>query len=198
MKLECVRGRAKEYADPISGRAYYSHSQVARVIWPDPYAGVDDAVLEFARQRGVDLHRIFFFLLASLRGFCPRPARPAEFGGYYDAMVKFVRERKPYPVLIEEPSKNDKLGVAGTVDTKCVLDDVLSLVDLKTGREEKKPHKFQLNLYKSFEEYKDARKLWVLYVHDDGDYDLKPVPNSPLAVAMAQNAVSLLKGRDLL
>lgn len=196
MKLLCTRGAAREYKNPLDGKEYYSHSQVARVIWPDPYAGVEDAVMEFARQRGTDLHRLFFFLMASLRGLCPRPARPAEFAGYYDAMLKFVEERKPYPLLIEESSKNDKLGVAGTVDLKCRLPHDVWIIDLKTGTEDKAPHAFQVNLYKTFDEYKDAKKLGVLYVREDGTYRLRPVPVNPLAVAVAQNAVSILRWRD--
>lgn len=198
MKLLCTRGAEKEYRDPATGKAYYSHSQVARVIWPDPYAGVDDAVLEFARQRGTDLHRIFFFLLASLRGFCPRPPRPEEFGGYYDAMVKFVEEWEPYPESIEDPSKSDDLGIAGCVDTKCRMRGALWLLDLKSGAEAKAPHAFQLNLYKKFDEYRDAKKMGDLYIREDGTYTVKPVKPNPWAVALAQNAVGILKGRALL
>lgn len=197
MKLEVVRGAEKEYRDPATGKAYYSHSQVARVIWPDAYSHVRGPVLVAAQLRGKWLHFLFACLLFRELGIEVPHEVPDEYRADYEALQRWISKHQPRPELIEESGKNDKMGVAGTADFKGWLDDDLWLIDLKSGAEEPGPHAFQVNLYSTFDEFKDARKLGVLYVRN-GDCELKPVKRNTTAIAVAQNAVGVLRGREIL
>ena len=195
MKLICTRGAQYEYRDPESGAQYFSTSQVLRVLDPDVYAGVDDVVMEFAGQRGTDLHKIFFYYMASLRGLCPVPPRPEEFGGYYDAIVRWAADRKPVPILLEEPSANRKWGVAGTKDFKGIIGGKMELLDLKTTRSKLRIHEAQLNCYRMFEDAKDVQRMRSLYIHEDGTYDDPEVHRDPMHLAALENSVNILRWR---
>lgn len=194
MKLQCTRGAEYEYTDPVTGEQFFSCSQLLKVLDPNVYAYVDDAVMEAAQQRGVDLHQIFFYWCASLRWLCPVPARPVEFGGYYDAIGKWIHERKPHPLLLEEPSVNRKWMVAGTKDFKGIIDKKIELLDLKTGGP-LRIHDAQLNCYRTFEDCQDVQRMRTLYIHADGTYRDPIVSRDPMHVAALENAVNVLRWR---
>ena len=195
MKLRCTRGAPYEYRDPVTGEQFFSCSQVLKVLDPDLYAGVDDVVMELAQQRGTDLHRVFFYWMASLKGLCARPERPKEFGGYYDAIGKFIADYRPEPILLEESSVNRKWGVAGTPDAKLWVAKKIDMPDLKTTASTHRIHRVQLNCYRSFDEYQDVQTMHNLYIHSDGTYDYVPVDRSPFAIAWLENGVNVLRGR---
>lgn len=195
MKLQCTRGARYEYTDPATGERFFSTSQVLKVLDPDVYAYVGNAVMEAARQRGVDLHKIFFYWMASLRGLCPVPDRPVEFGGYYDAIGKWIQNRKPYPLLLEESSVNRKWMVAGTKDFKGIIDKKIELLDLKTGGP-LRIHDAQLNCYRTFEDCQDVQRMRTLYIHHDGTYHDPIVSRDPMHVAALENAVNVLRWRQ--
>ncbi len=195
MQFTVTRGRPQEYELLDTKERFWSTSELLRVLDPDVYAGVDDAVMEFARQRGTDLHKVFFYYMASLRGLCPVPPRPEEFGGYYDAIVRWAEHRKPVPILLEEPSVNRKWGVAGTKDFKGIIGGKMELLDLKTTRSKLRIHEAQLNCYRTFEDAKDVQRMRSLYIHEDGTYDDPEVPRDPMHVAALENGVNILRWR---
>jgi len=196
MRLTCTRGAPYEYTDPQTREQFFSCSQLLKVLDPNVYAYVEDAVLEAARQRGVDLHKIFFYWMASLRGLCAVPARPTEFGGYYDAIGQWIHDRHPYPLLLEEPSVNRKWGVAGTKDCKGMIEKKIELVDLKTGGP-LRIHDAQLNCYRTFEDAQDVQRMRTLYIHKDGTYTDPIVYRDPMHVAALENAVNVLRWRTM-
>ena len=196
MKLLCTRGAQYEYRDPVTGEQFFSCSQVLKVLEPDLYAGVDDVVMELAQQRGIDLHKVFFYWLASLKGLCPRPERPKEFGGYYDAIGKFIADYRPEPILLEESSVNRKWGVAGTPDAKLWIAKKIDMPDLKTGVPHR-IHKAQANCYRTFEEYQDVETMHMLYIRADGTYEYAPIARSPFYRAWLENGVNVLRGRSM-
>lgn len=196
MKLLCTRGAPYEYTDPASGEQFYSCSQVLKVMDPDLYRGIDEAILEVASARGVDLHKLFFYSLASrVIPSVKRPERPAEFGGYFDAIQQFIADYAPVPKLLEEASVNRKWGVAGRPDAKLLIAGKLDLTDLKTTRAKHRTHAAQLNIYKTFEEYADVQTMHILYIHEDGTYEYLPVYHEPLHLAGAENAINVLRWR---
>lgn len=195
MKLLCKRGVPFEYTDPASKRPYFSNSQILAVLYGDRFAGADEAVLEVARQRGTDLHKCFFYTLASLRlPNVKRPERPHEFGGYFDALCRFVEEYQPMPILLEESDVDEKLGVAGTPDAKLKIAGKIVGVELKTAVPHR-AHKTQVNIYRNFKEYADCDEWHLLYLNDDGTFDFPIVYYSPFHRAWVENGVNVLRGR---
>ncbi len=204
MKLDCVRGRDREYRDPLTGESYYSCSQLLDVLDPGRFLRVGEQTLELARQRGVDLHKYFFYALAHHGGFIETiPTHIAVgFEGYIAAIQAFIRDYDPQPVLIEESSRNRKDGVAGTPDAKALVNKVigtpavkiLTEIDLKTGGEER-VHRTQHNCYAEFEEYADCQQMRTLYIQSDGQYQFKRVYRDPLERAAILNAIQVLNWR---
>jgi hypothetical protein len=192
MKLLCTRGAQFEYGHPITKKPYFSTSQLLAKIDPNLYAYVGEAVMESARQRGVDLHLIFFYWLASIKGLCAVPARPPAYAGFYDAIGKFIADHRPEPILLEESSIDDKWGVAGTPDAKLWIAKKVDMPDLKTGIKQR-IHEAQLNCYRRLEEYRDVQTMHQLYIHADGTYDYLPVYREPMHEAALENAVVALQ-----
>jgi hypothetical protein len=195
MKLTRKRSQPYEYTDPASGAQYFSCSQVLAVLEPNLYAGVEDAVLELAAQRGIDLHRFFFYSLASLKRLCPKPPMPETFPGYAVAIWKWIEDFRPEPILLEDASIDDKRGIAGTPDAKLWVAKKIDMLELKTTSQQHRIHEVQLNCYRLFKDYQDVQTMHGLYIHDDGTYDYVPVYREPLHVAAIDNAVNVLRWR---
>ncbi len=205
MKLLCTRGARREYRDPGSGEEYFSASQLLKVLEPDLFQGVHHQTLELARQRGVDLHRYFFFALAHHTGHeKDRPADVApEWAGYQEAIWKFLAEWQPEPLLLEEASRDRKRGIAGRPDAKLRLPIErgsirlkITLVDLKTGSLDRL-HAVQANIYRRFEEYDDVQAMRTLYIRADGTYSFPPIYRDPMHEAAIDNAIQILRWREL-
>ena len=194
MTYRVTRGQPHEYEEVETGERFFSCSQLLKVLDPHVYSYVDDAIMAEAQARGVDLHKHFFYLMASLRGLCPKPAPPREFLGYVQAMERWIHDRKPHPLLLEEPSVNRKWGVAGTKDFKGLIDKKVELIDLKTGGP-LRIHDAQLNCYRTFEDCQDVQRMRTLYIHKDGTYHDPLVSHDPMHVAALENAVNVLRWR---
>jgi hypothetical protein len=192
MKLTCTRGAQYEYRDPATDKSYFSTSQLLKEMDPNIYAYVGDEVMEAARQRGTDLHLIFFYWLASLKGLCPIPDRPTAYGGYYDAIGKFLADYRPEPILLEEASVYDKWSVAGRPDAKLWIAKKIDMPDLKTGIKQRL-HEAQLNCYRRLDEYRDVQTMHQLYIHANATYDYLPVYRDPVHEAALENAVVKLQ-----
>lgn len=199
MTLICKRGEPYEYRDPVTKAWYVSYSQVQAVLDPDAFAGVPDAVLLAAQQRGVDLHTVFGVMLLSRLNLCEAPKRPTgKLAGYFDAMVKFTHEHQPTPVRVEESSINKEKRYAGTPDCLITMGGTLALVDLKTGGK-RAVHKTQLVAYKHMEGYTEAKRLATLYIATDGSYELDNLPRYDEAFHWMwfQSGLAVLHGRHV-
>lgn len=196
MKLICTRGADREYRDPDSGESYFSCSQLLQVLAPDLYSRVHYQTLELARQRGVDLHKYFFYALAVHGKFTQHVPKHVALGweGYQSAIWKFIAEWDPLPILLEESSRDRKRGVAGTPDAKCTVRSKVVMIDLKTGPPDR-IHAVQANCYRRFEEYHDIQEMRTLYIKADGTYDFPRVYRDPLHEAALDNALSILTWR---
>lgn len=198
MRLLCHRGQPYEYTDDDTGKRYFSVSQVLTVLDPHAFDDVDPFVLAAAQNRGDDLHVIFGLLLLSEKGLCERPVRPpGVLGGYFDGMVRFVHERVPAPVKIEEAGVNDRDGYAGRVDTQCRLDHQPELwtIDLKTGGP-RAVHSAQLvGGYKYLTGYEQSKRFASLYVRKNGTYRLEEHTHNHVDRAWFLSGLAVLKGR---
>lgn len=195
MQLTCTRGAAQEYHDPQTGKSYFSVSQVLTVMDPDAFAGVEPAVLAAAQERGKNLHVLFGLRLLAEGGYADPPARPAGIiGKYYDGIEKFIRERKPKPIKVEQPSINDSFGIAGTLDTESEIDRDDWIIDLKTGIA-RPVHSAQLHAYKKLKGHEKARRLGSLYINRKGDYKLVEHTTDVIDWAGFMGAVTVLQWR---
>lgn len=200
MTLVVNRGEPYEYRDLDSGAAYFSFSQVAKVLDPDAFSGISQDVMDRASERGRRLHYLFAFALAHRGGHGEMPPRPEDvtLAPYYDAMVGFLDAYQVRPVKIEEPSCNRKVGYAGTPDALVVLrimgNDMVALLDLKTGGP-RRCHRVQLQAYRRMEGYEKIRPMRTLYLKPDGRFELVRVEENPADWAWFLCGVGVLKGR---
>jgi len=195
MNLSCVRGRQQEYADE-TGKSYFSVSQAIKVLDPNAFSGADESVLEAAAARGQSVHMLFGLLMLAEVGAAERPKRPSGsvLGGHFDACLKFIQERKPKPVKVEESSINDKMGYAGTPDLLCWLDADLWILDLKTGSK-RAAHAVQLHAYKHLNGYEKADRLASLYTKKNGGYDIAEHTHEHVDFAGFQAGLAVLNWR---
>lgn len=197
MKPIVTRGAPYEYKDPATGKQYFSNSQVLTVLDPHAFDGIDPFVLAAAQDRGTDLHVLFGLRLLAINGIGAPPQRPTGIiGKYYEGIERFVEERKPRPIKVEESSFNDVLKIAGTLDTNCWLDDDDTLLDLKTGPE-RAVHSPQLHGYKLLDAYRKAKRLCSLYIRRTGDYKLVEHTHSHVDLAWFQAGLTVLNGRRM-
>ena len=200
MSLCCIRGAIHEYQDRDTLKKYFSVSQVLTVLDPGAFKGIDPYVLAAAQDRGKDLHILFAVSLLSVVKVSSPPIRPnGIIGRYCDAIDKFIRERRPIPIRIEESSVNEKLGYAGTADTECQLDETPEhwIIDLKTGPE-RAVHSAQLiGGYKRLKGYEKAKRFGSLYIRRDGTYTLVEHTHNHVDQAWFDAGLSVLNGRRL-
>jgi len=196
MNLIVVRGRQQEYEDPADGTRYWSTSELLRVLDPSIFEGVHHQTLELARQRGVDLHKYFFYALAVHGRFAKQVPKDLALGweGYQAAIWKWIADYQPKPLLLEERSVNRKWKVAGTADAKCLIQGKITLLDLKTGGKER-IHEAQLNCYVTMEDFADAQRMATLYIRSEGTYAFERVYKNPLHLAALQNSLQVLQWR---
>jgi len=195
--MECTRGAAREYRDPLSGSRFFSASQILKVADADYLNGVHYQTLELARQRGVDLHKYFFYALATHAQFAKGVPKNLALGweGYQEAIWKFIREWEPIPLLLEEASRDPNRAIAGRPDAKLKARKKTILFDLKTGTPVR-THLLQANIYRRFEEYADCEEMRTLYIRSDGTYDCPRVYRDLRAEAVVENALQILTWRE--
>ena len=197
MAFRCTRGSEREYKDLTTGKEYFSVSQVLSVMDPNAFAGVNPYVMAAAQERGKDLHVLFGLRLLAEIGLAEMTTRPSGIiGTYYDGIDKFVREQKPRAIRVEETSYNDTLGFAGTDDTECYLQNIDSIIDLKTGPE-RVVHAAQLMAYKTMKGREKVKRLYSLYINKHGDYKLELHKPDAMLWALFQAGLTVLNGRRM-
>lgn len=197
MKLLIDRTAAQHYEDPATGLRYFSWSQVADVLDPHAYTSIEPKVLAASRMRGTRLHFLFAFLLAHRAGLCEPPDVPVEWQGYYAAMARWAASHQVRPVLLEESSIHPKMGYAGTPDAKvlCGPQEIVTLVDLKTGSIRSRLHRVQVQAYREMDGYSDCQSMQVLYIQPDAGYEAVTVRKDPADWAWFQCGLGVLRGR---
>lgn len=195
MKLITHRGASYEYEEVDSGLKLFSVSQVRKVML-DSYVGIPESVLEPARMRGQILHTFFWKSLAAQAGLCEQPSILEAYEGRCRAILSWITKSQAYPIMLEEPSINRKLGIAGTPDAfvKYGPKQKLAIVDLKTGGPVA-TEAAQLLLYRSMEGYEGAKLLIDVYVGESGEYREIQRQQDVAAWAAALSAINLLRWR---
>lgn len=85
----------------------------------------------------------------------------------WEAIMSFVgwyKKFNPEILQIERTVLNKKYGYAGTLDLKCIIDGVISIVDYKTSSSIYPSHEIQLSSYKHAEGNEDVEKTYILQV----------------------------------
>lgn len=174
-------------------------STILKILDSDTYAGVPQAVLHAAAERGIELHRLCLTYLASLDGIHRAPEVEPVYQPAYQAFVRWCTNG-PYkvePVAIEEPSENGRYGYRGTPDALILLDDMEVLIDLKFTASILRINKVQIQAYWRLDLYKTANR--VLLIHIDpvtGDLKVHLIKNSPSDWAAFLNALSVWRWRQ--
>lgn len=169
MTLTVTRGAAAEYQDE-NGNRFFSVSQHLNILDPLAFSGVPPTVLAAAGMRGELLHLLFAQMLFHVSGVegCEWPAKPrGAVGLYFESMARWVEQRKPKALKVEQRSLNVKLRTAGQPDTECLLDDEDCLLDLKTGLP-RPVHSVQLHAYRRLDGYTQVKRLYSLYAKKNG------------------------------
>jgi hypothetical protein len=181
-----------------AGKIYRPVSAITHALTGrDPFAFVDEDTLEAAILFGNKAHRLFATLLASMQGLCDAPAVNFEDERLYyahAAMLKWVNDTGFKPRWVEQASKNDRYGIAGTPDCDGWYGkkQILTIPDLKTGTVQPE-HKVQVMLYRFLEGYEKARQLLILYI-DGRTTDYKEVivyPDAATEIAALSMAAVL-------
>ncbi len=133
-----------------------------------------ELVIDAAAERGTVLHKVFELLLSGETDVdCPD-----SYAGYIAAIRLFLAEHTIVPLAVEQPMYSLAMGVAGTPDLLCEMDDVLTLIDYKFVAQMAKTRvKAQLNAYRLMYEEQGVMpdKLLAVQFLPNGLYRLYPV-----------------------
>lgn len=168
-------------------------------IMDDAYAGVPQAALAVASERGQTLHRLCLTYLAGRSVWFPheRPEVPGEFSLAYNSFVQWCEREAVEDVAIEESSSSVKYGYCGTPDALVLIQGEEVLIDLKFTASILKINKVQVQAYRKLDLYKTAKKAILLHIHPvTGALKAHPVPNNPHDWAAFLNALALWKWRQ--
>lgn len=152
----------------LNGRRYPSVTQILRMQGVVRFNGVPDYVLERARQRGADVHRLVHYYN---EGDLDMSSVDPSYAGYLAAWRQCVKERRLRPLLCEYRIASASHRVAGTLDFLCESGGEGWLFDFCTGQLEKLAKHLQtagyLGLaYEWAEVAKDAQLAAVLARHN--------------------------------
>lgn len=198
MSLICERHIPRNYRDEQTGKRFWAVSEVLNVLDPDRFATVQKDVLSRAMKRGTQVHAIFANLLATrakIPGYSFDLTRvPAVLRGYASGLQQWAAQHRVMPIRIEWSSRFQKWGYAGTADSLALVDGVETIVELKSGIEERL-NRVQVQVYHKMEGYEHAKQLLLLYVDKDGNVKDRPVDPSPYDWAWFCAGVGVLNGR---
>jgi hypothetical protein len=186
--LVCDRTAELHYADPETGWAGFSTSQILHQIEPMPY-GTNGAML-----RGTAIHNAVACLWLGLP--VERPPLFDDcadlFEGYMIAARNFLRDRVGQVLMVEDKLKHKTLRYATQIDLLATLrgptDETLTLIDVKSGQPSKR-YRLQMHLQKPLEGIDRAAKMLLLYLRPDGTYQEVPVAWSKTDWAVVEATV---------
>lgn len=170
-------------------------STILRVL-DDAYAGVPQAMMQAAAERGEILHRLCLTYLVSLDGVHEAPVPTPDYVPAYTAFVEWVTSNGVLSVAIEQKSENKKHGYCGTPDALVIYKGAYTLIDLKFTASILRINRVQLQAYRRLDEYREATHSLILHIDPrTGHLKQENVKNNPRDWAAFLNALSILKWR---
>ncbi|HUR18860.1 MAG TPA: PD-(D/E)XK nuclease family protein [Acidimicrobiales bacterium] len=133
---------------------------------------------------------------------------PVEYTPYVDALEAFYNDHRPTWIAVERTVIDRRRGYGGTFDAIAQIGDRLLLIDLKTGKRYPAEVVLQLAAYRFAEAmaiYDEAGALVntepmpevdgaaVVYLHDDGTYEMLELPADEKAMVAFMAALELWK-----
>jgi hypothetical protein len=171
-------------------------STILRIL-EDSYAGVPQAAMEAAAERGEALHRLCLSYLASLDGVHEAPVPTPPYEAAYQAFVRWCELHAILAVAIEESSVSVKHGYRGTPDALIIYRSEEMLIDLKFTASILPINHVQVQAYWHLDDYSTAKRSALLHIHPvTGDMKLHPIKQSPHDWAAFLNALSVWRWRQ--
>lgn len=136
------------------------------------YSNVPDYILKRAATRGTAVHEACELFDKKIDKFTTYLSIPL-LEPYIKAWISFVRQFSPDFMEIESIVYSEKHNFAGTLDRVCMMDNVLWIIDIKTGAE-KDYHRLQTAGYSiAFKKY-DCVEIFraCVYLSKDGGFQL--------------------------
>ena len=168
------KAKKHEYVT-ADGKKLPSVSELIEPLSKCVYGEIDPEVLAIAAMKGTEIHRLTEVLDREKMCECPE-----ELSGYLIAYTNFVKEHNPRWLYTEEPMRYYD-DYAGTIDRFGFVDDVRTLVDIKTSSKitgkNLVVYEAQLNLYRRMLEAHEEKvdKLYILHLKKDGGYTLEEI-----------------------
>ena len=182
MSLICERHIPRNYRDEQTGKRFWAVSEALNVLDPDRFSVVRKDVLDRAMKRGTQVHSIFADIMATRAGLhgynFQLRAVPGALRGYATGLFEWAKTHDVRPIKIESPSCDLKFGYAGTPDCLAIVDGIETIVELKSGIEERL-NRIQVQAYHRLQGYEKAKALLLLYVDKEGRHKPRPVTPSP-------------------
>ena len=171
-------------------------SRILRVL-DDAYAGVPQAAMDRAAERGEQLHRLCLTYLASLDGVHEEPAVGPAYEPAYQAFVKWCTDNAVLVVAVEERSKNTQHGYTGTPDALVIVNGEEVLIDLKFTASILRINKVQIQAYWKLEHYKTAKRARLIHIGPvTGELKVHNIAKNPSDWCAFLNALSVWRWRQ--
>ena len=164
-------------------------------ILDDSYAGVPQAALAYAAERGERLHRLCLSYLAGM------PLSDAstrdEDAPAFTSFVRWFRDHAVESIAVEETAMNVAHGYQGTPDALVLIDGEEVLIDLKFTASILRINRVQIQAYRELDLYKTAKKAMVIHINPTtGTLQVHVVKKSQRDLAAFLNALSVWKWRE--
>ena len=83
---------------------------------------------------GTRAHEVIEKYINHARGFGPKPFIPEEVAYPVNAFIRWMEREKVQPLMAEAKVMSFEHNFAGTLDILCLYKDVVSIIDIKTGK----------------------------------------------------------------
>lgn len=172
-------------------------STILRVL-DDAYAGVPQAALDKAAERGDALHKLCLSYLAAQAGLCeaPETVQP-EYQAAYGAFTAWAWALGVEPIAVEQRGSCTAHRYVGTPDAVVLIGGVETLLDLKFTASILRINRVQVQAYRRLDEYKSAKRTLLVHIGPvSGDLKTHTIANNPHDWAAFMNALSVWKWRQ--
>lgn len=160
----------KSHVYMLEGERLPCVSDLCRFLHKEIYRDAPSWQMEAAADRGTAVHKATEDL--DRKG---RAEISDDYAPYLEAYAAFLREHEVKWELIEHPDYHPVHGYAGTIDRYGMVDNIQTLLDIKTTYTVYKPLcSASLNLYRLMLEarQKSVERLLILHLKKDGTYKL--------------------------
>lgn len=195
MSLEFIEDGHRYFLDE---KEIPSVSEILRFMAKEVYGEADKFAMDQAADRGTRVHRAAEEIDRTGRCECD-----SDIAGYVNAYAKFLSEHSVKWDAIEKPVCNELAWYAGTIDRAGLVDNVPTILDIKTTKRISSKHKLlyaaQLTAYRGAYTTKlYGTNLVILQLKEDGTYKLhlvKPDVNVFYACKILHNEFEKTKRR---